>query len=167
MKLTIIPSEGKVKIDDAVFSRMDLASCNIPQDVHALQWQDTSGWIEYTSAEVDNLKIQELPEWANACIIEHGKQIEIEKEKELEKYLNANKTDNRFITLSEGEKYNIFIEDRNLRLQASDWTQLPDVKASHDQAWNDAWTTYRQELRDLPTKVTDLHNVFYPVQPKD
>lgn len=167
MKLTIIPIDGKVKIDGTGFEQIDLTSCNIPENVHVLQWQDSSGWIEYKSAEVDNETITSLPDWANQCIFAHEKEIEKEKDKELQKYLNANKTDNRFITLSEGEKYNIFIEDRNLRLQASDWTQLPDVQAIHDQSWKDAWSTYRQELRDLPTKVTDLHNIFYPVQPKD
>jgi hypothetical protein len=166
MKLTIIPIDGKVKIDGVGFERIDLTSCSIPEDVHALQWQESSGWIEYTSPLIANESITSLPDWANACISAYEQQFEVEKQKELEKYLSSNLTNNRLITLSEGEKYNIFIEDRNLRLQASDWTQLPDVKASHDQSWNDAWTTYRQELRDLPTKVTDLHNIFYPVQPK-
>ena len=166
MKLTIIPIEGKVKLDSQSFENLDLTSCNIPQDIHALQWKDTSGWIEYTSALIANEPIISLPDWANACIPIYEQQIKLEKELELEKYLGSNLTNNRLIILSEGEKYNIFIEDRNLRLQASDWTQLPDVKASHDQSWNDAWTIYRQELRDLPTKVTDLHNIFYPVQPK-
>jgi hypothetical protein len=166
MKLTIIPIEGKVKLNGVVFVDIDLTSCNIPEHVRVLQWQDNSGWIENTSVLIDNEVITSLPDWANACISAHEQQIEVEKQKELEKYLGSNLTNNRLITLSEGEKYNIFIEDRNLRLQASDWTQLPDVKASHDQSWNDAWSTYRQELRDLPTKVTDLHNIFYPVQPK-
>jgi len=166
MKLTIIPIDGNVKKDGEGYINLDLSLCGIPSNVHALQWQDTSGWIEYTSASIENEPITSLPDWANQCILAHEKQTEVEKELELEKYLGSNLVNNRLITLSEGEKYNIFIEDRNLRLQASDWTQLPDVKAMHDQSWNDAWAIYRQELRDLPTKVTDLHNIFYPVQPK-
>lgn len=38
--------------------------------------------------------------------------------------------------------------ERNARLASSDWTQLPDVKLSKDQAA--AWKAYRQALRDLP-----------------
>lgn len=166
MQLTIIPIDGRIKKDGEVYDGINLNACNIPENIHALQWKDNEGWIEYTSALIENKHITELPDWAIACISLHEKQAEIQKNLELEKYLTANQADNRMIILSEGEKYNIFIEDRNLRLQASDWTQLPDVQAIHDQAWKDAWATYRQQLRDLPASVTDLHNIFYPVQPK-
>jgi len=37
---------------------------------------------------------------------------------------------------------------RNALLKASDWTQTPDVP----EAIQTAWKTYRQELRDLPSK---------------
>lgn len=166
MQLTIIPIDGTVKKDGETYINLNLSSCAIPNDVHALQWADTSGWIEYKSALIDNEPITSLPDWATLCISVHEQQIEINKNIELEKYINFN-TDSRLISLSDGEKYNIFIEDRNLRLQASDWTQLPDVQAIHNQSWKDAWATYRQELRDLPTKVTDLHNIFYPTQPEN
>jgi hypothetical protein len=36
---------------------------------------------------------------------------------------------------------------RNLGLTQSDWTQLPDCKLTQEQ--KDAWSVYRQELRDL------------------
>ena len=63
------------------------------------------------------------------------------------------------------EKLNIVIEQRDLRLQASDWTQLSDVVTSHDEAWNKAWIDYRQALRDLPNNITDIDNVLYPIPP--
>lgn len=68
MRLTIIPSTGSVGKDGAFYNELDLSSCNIPLDVHALQWQDTAGWIEYTSALVPNEPITELPAWANCCL---------------------------------------------------------------------------------------------------
>jgi hypothetical protein len=40
-------------------------------------------------------------------------------------------------------------EKRNELLQESDWTQLPDVP----QATKDAWSTYRQALRDIPQQA--------------
>ena len=39
---------------------------------------------------------------------------------------------------------------RNELLGESDWTQTPDIPSSI----KDAWATYRQELRDLPSTVT-------------
>jgi hypothetical protein len=49
--------------------------------------------------------------------------------------------------------------DRNSRLAACDWTQLPD--ASADAA---AWATYRQALRDITTQA-DPFAIVWPVKP--
>lgn len=50
---------------------------------------------------------------------------------------------------------------RNLRLQSTDWTQVPDAPV--DRA---AWATYRQALRDLPDNTTDPQNVTWPTPPQ-
>jgi len=42
---------------------------------------------------------------------------------------------------------------RNLDLQASDWTQVPDSPLTEPQ--REAWRIYRQALRDLPSIVGD------------
>ena len=68
MKLTIITADNAVYKDGVSYSDLDLSSCGIPANVWALQWQDTSGWIEDKSALVDNLAITELPAWATACV---------------------------------------------------------------------------------------------------
>jgi hypothetical protein len=68
MKLTIITADNAVYKDGLCYSDLDLSSCGIPENVSALQWQDTSGWIEDKSALVDNTTITELPAWATACI---------------------------------------------------------------------------------------------------
>lgn len=49
---------------------------------------------------------------------------------------------------------------RNQLLQASDWTQLPDVPL----ATKDAWAAYRQSLRDV-TSQPDPFNIVWPVPP--
>jgi hypothetical protein len=49
--------------------------------------------------------------------------------------------------------------DRNSRLAACDWTQLPD--APGDKA---AWAIYRQELRDV-TSQADPFAIVWPVAP--
>lgn len=68
MKLTIITADNAVYKDNVSYLDLDLSSCGIPTNVWALQWQDTSGWVEDKSALVDNLSITELPAWANACL---------------------------------------------------------------------------------------------------
>jgi hypothetical protein len=67
MKLTIIPNDKAVGKDGAFYLDLDLSSCAIPENIHALQWDGAAGWIEYVSALVQNQDITELPAWANAC----------------------------------------------------------------------------------------------------
>ena len=68
MKLTIIPVDGAVGKDGKFYTAINLISCAIPSDVHALQWDGVTGWIEYESPLVQNEDITELPGWANACV---------------------------------------------------------------------------------------------------
>ena len=69
MKLVIIPIDGAVYVDGFSYSALDLSMC--PSNVHALQWKDTQGWIEFQD-NLDGTKpanevISSLPEWAIAC----------------------------------------------------------------------------------------------------
>lgn len=52
-----------------------------------------------------------------------------------------------------------FINLRNKKLLASDWTQLPDAPVDKE-----SWAEYRQKLRDLP-ETTDPLNVVWPDRP--
>ncbi|MGE5552816.1 MAG: tail fiber assembly protein [Betaproteobacteria bacterium] len=51
--------------------------------------------------------------------------------------------------------------ERDARLAACDWTQLPDVPLTPEQ--KAAWAAYRQALRDLPETTTDPFNPVWPV----
>lgn len=53
---------------------------------------------------------------------------------------------------------------RDHRLAASDWTQLPDAPLSANQ--RAAWAAYRQALRDLPANIPDAANPAWPTTPK-
>jgi hypothetical protein len=70
MKLTIIPADDAVYKDGNSYSGLNLAAA--PSNVHALQWEDTKGWIEFTDnddgTKPQNEAITELPSWANACV---------------------------------------------------------------------------------------------------
>ena len=67
------------------------------------------------------------------------------------------------------EKFNNSLDrlraKRNIRLNASDWTQAKDVNLSNA----DEWTTYRQSLRDITnglTTVADVEAVTWPTKPE-
>lgn len=51
--------------------------------------------------------------------------------------------------------------ERDLLLQKSDWTQLPDVPL----ATKEAWAAYRQALRDV-TLQSDPFNIVWPQPPQ-
>ena len=106
MKLTIIPADGSVGENGKFYIGLNLSSCNIPADVHALQWQDTAGWIEYNST-IPNEPITELPAWANCCMT---------------KWTEANTpVPPQPPTAAQNKTTAVG------KLQATDWTTIPDV----------------------------------------
>jgi len=105
MKLTIIPADGSVGEDGKFYNDLDLSSCNIPADVHALQWQDTAGWIEFNEP-IPNEEITELPTWATCCMT---------------KWTEANTPTPVLPTVEQNKMTAVN------KLQATDWTTIPDV----------------------------------------
>lgn len=74
MRMTIIPSDGCVIVDGInKYQPLDLSRCNVPRDVHALQWFETKGWIEFSddgdpfTPKPANEMIGNLPGWAINC----------------------------------------------------------------------------------------------------
>jgi hypothetical protein len=53
--------------------------------------------------------------------------------------------------------------ERDVKLQACDWTVLPDVPM--DASKKTEWETYRQELRDI-TDQSDPFNITWPSPPE-
>ncbi|MFH1914427.1 MAG: tail fiber assembly protein [Pseudomonadota bacterium] len=53
---------------------------------------------------------------------------------------------------------------RDRLLAECDWTQLADAPLSEDE--RDAWTAYRQELRDVPQQAGFPDAVGWPVEPE-
>ena len=80
MKLTIIKDDGAVYKDDVAYYNLPLT--NIPTDVHALQWNESVGHIEFVNNVKPNEEITELPSWANDAltawqVVYDAKQAEI------------------------------------------------------------------------------------------
>lgn len=65
MKLTIISDDKTVYVDGVSYG--DLLLSTIPSNVHALQWKETTGWIEFNDG-TNNEPIDTLPQWANDSV---------------------------------------------------------------------------------------------------
>ena len=75
--------------------------------------------------------------------------------------------DNKLTELQNAEPMRLLREERNRRLQETDWWVLPDRTASQEQI------NYRQSLRDLPSTASpeldeqdNLTNVSWPTKPE-
>lgn len=52
---------------------------------------------------------------------------------------------------------------RNVKLSASDWTDLPHASLSEEE--KTAWVEYRQDLRDIPQDFDTVDDVIWPIEP--
>lgn len=59
--------------------------------------------------------------------------------------------------------WSLFRMERRSRLEASDWTQIPDAPLT--EAQRRAWAAYRAALRDLPATTNDPANPDWPDAP--
>jgi hypothetical protein len=62
MRLTVIPSDGIVCENQICYPRLTWAGT--PENIHALQWFENSGWLEFNDG-TPNEVISALPDWAN------------------------------------------------------------------------------------------------------
>lgn len=163
MRITIIPSDKAIGIDGHFYLNMKEDLSWIPSDVHAVQWYDTWGEIEYIDADfnVRNEKIEELGiyEQAIQCYADAGKREEDEERQRLEEVENST------------DYWKILRDIRDYLLLQSDWTQsVTDSPLTEEQI--NAWKEYRQQLRELPDKiedpkplVLDQNHPSWPVKP--
>ncbi len=59
--------------------------------------------------------------------------------------------------------FNMVRAQRNGMLAGCDWTQIADASLGAHTA--EEWATYRQELRDLPSKHSKVSEVVWPDDP--
>ncbi len=106
MILTIVPVDNNVIKDNIPLqSAIDLSSCAIPLNVRALQWRNTSGWLEFWDQA--NQDITELPSWVACCVAKY----------------DASFVPQPPVPPTVGENKSTAIS----LLQATDWTQIPSV----------------------------------------
>jgi hypothetical protein len=149
MKLTIIPVDGSVGEDEKFYNDLDLNSCNIPANVHALQWDGVAGWIEFNEP-IPNEEITELPSWANCCMA---------------KWTEANTPVPPQPPTAEQNKQTA-VE----KLQATDWATIPDVAdpAKSNPYLSNAqdFVTYRNAVRQYAVYPV-AGDINWPVEPQE
>lgn len=73
MRLTIIPSDSVVGVNNQFIGGLDLSTCDVPISVHALQWYETEGELEFVEnpdrTKPQNEIITTLPDWADSCVV--------------------------------------------------------------------------------------------------
>lgn len=113
----------------------------LPKNIHAIQWYGSEGTIEYIDQPEE--KIYSFSPYYNYAvndILEERKKIEEEKKQSFLDFIENPET---------------FVRSRrNSLLNTSDWTQMPDSPLSDEK--KNEWKIYRQQLRDLPDKITDF-----------
>ena len=153
MKLTIIPADGSVGENGVFYNSLDLSSCAIPTDVHALQWQDTAGWIEYNSPLIQNEPITELPTWANCCIT---KWTEANTPIPPQPPTPPTAEQNKSTAVS--------------KLKATDWTTIPDVgdstKSNPYLSNVQDFVTYRNAVRQYAINPV-AGDISWPAVPQE
>jgi hypothetical protein len=142
MRLTIVPEDKLISIDNHSLLGMKENLSWIPSNIHAVQWYETWGEVEYNDGS-PNEKIEELGIYQQA-VIDHQNEIQrIEDEKIAAEIVAENARD----------YWKELRVIRNFNLQECDWTQIPDAPLSDTQKTE--WQNYRQLLRNLPENIQD------------
>ena len=152
MRLIIIPVNEFISIDGKGISKIQQNMSWIPENIHAVQWYETWGEIEYTDGS-PNEKIEELGIYEQAVDTFNNEKQRIEDEQKAQAE-----------AIEASRDYWKELRDlRNQRLTQSDWTQIADAPFTEEQ--NISWQTYRQALRDLPENTEDPKNPVWPTIP--
>lgn len=134
--VTVIAPDNMVYVD-GVALKFDFA---IDEDVHAIQWRDNTGHIEYTDGRLnktltaDDYEKDVLP---FVTLWENEKARLDQKVAEALAEYNSPK--------ARAERIR---EERDLKLAACDYLMMPDYPLG--EAERATWLAYRQALRDMP-----------------
>ena len=151
MKLTIIPEDKFIAIGTTAYSGISTDWSYIPSGVHAVQWDGSSGEVEYTDGR-PNVGITSLGVYEPAITHHENERLRIAAIVAAEQAQLADK-----------DWDNEFRRQRRFILEDCDWTQATDSPLSSSKKTE--WATYRQALRDVPANTSDTKNVSWPTEP--
>ena len=141
MKLTIIPDGKIIGIDGTFYRDVQQDLSWIPSNVHAVQWSDSSGEIEYNDGTPNEI-ISDLGIYAQA---------QTDFNNEIQRISAAEEAARDY--------WEELRAKRNQLLADTDYLALVDTTLSADMR------TYRQALRDLPANTSDPVNPSWPTPP--
>ena len=138
MKLTIIPLDGAVYKND--ISYLSLSWEGTPLNIHALQWKDSKGWIEFKDG-LPNEDIDSLPDWVFNAIAAWQQAYDEEHKEPLPPSAKENKG------------------QASILLQDTDWTTASDISnpllSNPYLANQEEFITYRNIIRQIAVYPTD------------
>ena len=142
MRLTIIVPDKTIIIDGEAYSGISTDWSWVPDNIHAVQWYDTWGEVEYCD-DTSNERIEELGTYEQAVVChENEKQRVADEHARIEYEWEWERNWPRILR-----------KLRSIRLTHSDWTQVPDNALTEEE--KEAWRVYRQQLSDLPKTITE------------
>jgi hypothetical protein len=148
MLLTIIPIDGNVIKNEVGYLNLNLSSCGIPSNVRALQWHETTGWLEFWDQQ--NEDITSLPSWVDCC---------------LAAWTAANTPVPPSSPTAEANKSTAVT-----LLQETDWTQIPSVSdpalSNPYLANKNAFDIYRNSVRQHALNPV-AGNINWPIAPTE
>lgn len=150
-RLTIIPSDRFIGINSYGIYDIQEDLSWIPSNVHAVQWNGDSGFVEYTDGSEDIINF--LGIYANAEITyENEVQRRIREEEAEKEEIEANR-----------DYVQELRSKRNYLLSESDWIVVKSYELGEEVPAE--WITYRQALRDLPANTEDPKSPVWPIKP--
>jgi hypothetical protein len=145
-RLTIVVDDGAVYIGKQGYSDMDLTPCNIPSDIHAVQWENNKGVMEYRDFR-QNEEIFEITDWMQSCInLYYTTDYNIKNP--------SPPTVEEIRMMNEGHA--------KVLLFQSDWAALPDITLQNQEEWN----AYRVALRTIVINPPDTLIEIWPTKPE-
>jgi regulator of protease activity HflC (stomatin/prohibitin superfamily) len=143
---------GLVHVNGRGHDELDLSS--VPAEVHAVQWDGTSGEIEYVSSDVPNELITSLPAWAESIANERkaviDAEIAAEEKAEADRIAYENSTEGKADTAR---------AKRDQLLAEVDWWASSDLTMTAEQI------AYRQALRDITSQAGFPESIDWPTKP--
>lgn len=171
MRVSIINVDQTIVID-GVALRFPFV---LDRDIHAVQWNEDHGEIEYKDPSVPNEVIEDFSPFQyiidgyNAELLrieEESRKAEEEAKKEIILIRGV------LPEVSEQSLWDRIRAERNSRLSFTDWTQLPGATLTPECV--QAFADYRQELRNIPQTyqapdetLWRADTIHWPVKPEE
>jgi hypothetical protein len=138
MQLTVIPADSVICQDGTCYGRLSWEGT--PLNIHAVQWKDSKGWIEFKDGS-PNEDIDSLPDWVSNAIAVWQQAYDEEHKEPLPPTAKENKG------------------QASILLQDTDWAAAPDISnplLSNPYLVNqEEFLTYRNAIRKIAIYPTE------------